>query len=37
MAEPQHFQRNETILSWDGNDEIWELNSKGPAFSVPKP
>ena len=25
------------MLSWDGKDESWELNSKGPAFSAPKP
>ena len=47
LAEPQCFQRNarqlprtvstESMLSWDGKYEIWELNSKGPAFSVPKP
>ena len=25
------------MLSWDGKYEIWELNFKGPALSVPKP
>ena len=24
-------------MYWDSNNEIWELNSKGLGFSVPKP
>ena len=48
LAEPQRFQRNARRLPEQGvpniffclgvvTMKIWELNSKGPAFSVPKP
>ena len=34
---PTVAQNTESILSWDGKYEIWEFNSKGPAFSALKP
>ena len=34
---PEQLVSTESMLSWDGKYEIWELNSKGPALSVPKP